>query len=248
MARLLRGIAWLACLLILFVVAAECASYVANFRAASRAKGLLRDVSAMKLGITTDEEVQRIVRRYGGNVGSRFGMERCESFAPRWVPYTVDVESKVLNSLGERDLLHGTALRHFGASMWRVSASFGIDDRGRLSCVEYQVRSEPVDSDFVRVSAIYSLPYSASDTTAYDVGFRDVHYVRNLSAAATTNASVEQQERIFDFDLDCLARIGGCRAVCEIMPSAWLDYYRTVRENSSAVPAGELNDPQCESL
>lgn len=244
MTRLLRGIAWLASLLILVVVAAECVSYAANLWAVENAKDLLRDVRGVKLGITTDEEVQRIVRRYGGNVGSRFGTERCESFAPRWKPYAVDVESKVLHSLGQRDLFLG----RFGATTWRVSASFGIDDQGRLSCVDYQVRSAPIRSDSVRVSAIYSRPYSASDTTAYDVGFRDVHYVRNLSAAATTNASAERQERIFDFDLDCLARIGGCSAVCEIMPSAWIDYQQKARENGWAVPTDEASDSRCRRL
>jgi hypothetical protein len=201
----------------------------------------------MKLGVTTGEETQRIVRRYGGDVGRQFGVERCEEFAPFWKPYDVDVESGLLNRIGARDLSRSVILRHFGASVWRVSASFGVDDRGRLTCVDYQVISIPAHAESAQLSAQYSLPYSSSDSTTYEVGYTDVHYVRRLSAVATTNGTAEEQRSIFDFDLDCLTRIGGCRTACEVMPSAWLEYQRRAREDGLPRSADQ-SDPRCRAL
>lgn len=230
MTKLWRGAIWLLVCLALVVATAECVSYVANYRAAAKAARLLRDVRALKIGVTTDEEVQRIVQRYGGDVGPRFVQDECDSVAPRWKQYAVEVQSKMLNRIGERDLLRGTSFRQFGASMWRVDASFGVDDRGRLSCVYFQLTSDPVHSESVWASAIL-VPYDASDTSPYGVGYRGVHYVQHLSAGATTNAPIEQQQRVFDFDLDCLTRIGGCRWVFEVMPSAWVDFQRKLQNS-----------------
>jgi len=227
----------------------EVSSYLINLRASRKAESLLRDVREMLVGTTTREEVNRIANRYGGGaVGHHNGSVPCESFIPRWEPYRIEIESTVLNRIGLLDRLHDTRFRIFGATQWKVYASFGIDEAGRLSCVEYSVYSDPLDRDSLRLRANESLPYSAADHDTYGVGGRNVHYVQLLVASVTTRATTEQRQRAFDLELRCLAHIGGCRAACEVMPSAWLDYQRQALQEGFALPRDELDDPRCKRL
>lgn len=227
---------------------AECASYLANYRAAVRAEKLLRDVRSMEPGQTTGEEVQHIVQQYGGDIGQRFWLLKCESVNPHWKSYAVHVQSSVLNRIGEYDLLHGTGFRQFGTTQWAVYASFGIDDSGRLSCVNFHLSSTPVHRDAVEVNASYSLPYSLSDALTYEAGYEGVHHVQSLGASATTNATRAQVRHLFNFQLECLTNIGGCSNACEVMPSVWLDYQREARVANRPLPREQLDDARCEKL
>jgi hypothetical protein len=248
MIRLLRaGMYLLLCVVVLAVVG-ECASYVANYRAAARAQSLLQDVRSLKLGSTTAAQVYTLVGQYGGNAGQRLGYEECQSDSPRWKTYSVDVQNKLLNRIGEHDLLHDTDFRQFGATQWRVDAYFGIDSQGRLSCVAFRLSSDPIHHSSLRLDAYSSQPYSAADRESYAVGYSDVHQVQSLWASATTNAAPEHMQHLFDFDLRCLTRIGGCRMACEVMPTAWLDYQRDARERNLPLPPGQFADPRCQRL
>jgi hypothetical protein len=216
--------------LVLLAAAGECASYVANYRAAAKARSLLKDVRSLQPGKTTSAQVQQIVRRYGAT-SNRFWILKCESANPHWKPYATTVQSTMLNWIGEYDLIHNSRrLRQFGATQWIVAVSFGIDEEGRLSCINFDVRSVPLHHDAVYASAYYSQPYSSSDTRTYDVSYTGVHYVQALRAGATTNATPEQVKRAFDFDPSCLTQIGGCQTACQVMPSAWLDFEREARQ------------------
>ena len=57
-----------------------------------------------------------------------------------------------------------------------------------------------------------------------------------------------EREHAFDFDLSCLTSFLGCRAVCKLMPSAWLDYQKEAREKGWPLMPDELNDPRCKKL
>jgi hypothetical protein len=246
-----RGVIWVLGCLALLAAAVESASYIANYRAAAEAVRLLRDVRTLEVGRTTGKQVQQLVRTYGGDVGQRFWPVECGSVSPQRRAYAVDIQSKLLNRIGEYDRLHDTGFRQFGATQWWVDASFGIDSRGYLSCIDVYFRSEPAHSESLHLDATYHLPYSPSDMMAYRVGYRGVHYVQSFGASATTNATPEQKRHAFDFDLSCLKRIGGCRLACRVMPLAWGDYEREARHQKAPLAPDqlrELNDPHCENL
>ncbi|MGB8837614.1 MAG: hypothetical protein WCC67_12760, partial [Candidatus Acidiferrales bacterium] len=75
---------------------------------------------------------------------------------------------------------------------------------------------------------------------------RNLHYFHDLSASVTTLGGPKDHQRAFDFDLSCLSRLGGCRGVCELMPSAWIDYQKKAQEKGLDLPADELADPYCQ--
>src|SRR5579872_7004501 len=144
--------------LVAFLAVVECVSYLENLRDYREAESLLHDVQSMKLDVTSESEVQDLVQRYGGNVGDRFMVGNgCEQFAPNWKSYSIDVQNNVLNRLGQRDLSHTMSIRHFGSSVWRVDAHFGLQG-GRLACLSYGVSSQPAHSDSLLLSAYYWLP------------------------------------------------------------------------------------------
>jgi hypothetical protein len=221
---------------------AECASYLTNFRAYAQAESLLRDVQAMRLDVTDDMDVQRIVQHYGGDVGTKAGEPSCRELEAGWKFYAADVQSGFLNYIGLQDRIHNTMFRQFGASIWRVDATFGVY-RQHLACVSYQVESDPARTQDAIATAYFSAPYALASDIPYQSGFRDLHNVKVLNSSGTAGSG--SQQRIFDVHIECLKRFGGCRAVCEIMPSAWHNYVNRARAEGDAIPEAEALDPRC---
>lgn len=248
MKRLARSLGWALLLILAFAVAAEATMYILNAQASRRAESLLKDVRTMKPAVTTGEEVELVVGRYGGDVGRRAGNNPCASIIPRWKPYAVVTRSEILDRVGLFDRLHGTAFRQFGASLWEVRAYFGVDGKDRLACVAYQIDSFPARSESARAAADYRLAYDASDSSKFGVAYNNIHSQDSLGVEATTSAKPSQRAGVFDFDLACLTRSGGCRVACELMPSAWIDYQKEARANGWPLPAEDASDPRCAKL
>jgi hypothetical protein len=215
--------------------------YLANLRAQREAERLLQEVRALKVNESTADDVKRIVARFGA-VESPFPgyCDKIDSVQ------AIEVSSVDLNRIGRKM----PAFRWFGNSAWQAQAHFAIG-HGRLCFIEYSISANPspplAGTFFVlNATANYYLPYSQFPDFSYGVGLRNLHYVHDLSAAVTSLGSDAEHQRSFDFDLSCLSRFGGCRSVCELMPSAWIDYQKEVQEKGLDVPADELADPRCQ--
>ena len=118
--RFVRGIA----ILSLVIIAAGCAEYVLNLRTKRKAEALLRDARTLEIGKSTEEDVQRIVARYGGEsglVGSGY-------YDPSAKPHSVYVANSGLNWLGRTSRL----LRPFGNRHWSVEVAFLMNPRTSL--------------------------------------------------------------------------------------------------------------------
>jgi hypothetical protein len=216
-------------------------AYTANYRAYRRATELLGDTRATTLGVTTDDEIVKIVHRYGDNSEDQ-SSQACQVLEPGWKSYSVQVESKTLNWIGESDLKRGTILRPFGAPVWRANVSMASKD-GRLACIVYSLVSEHVQPETIYTSATYSLPLLPNGKEdSYYVSFRDLHGGKTL--AAISNVS-EDHSKIFDIRLNCLRNWGGCGAVCQVMPSAWAAYKIQANQAGQALPGDEVNNPGC---
>ncbi len=46
-----------------------------------------------------------------------------------------------------------------------------------------------------------------------------------LDACVAPSATSNERLRGWRFDFTCLARVGGCQEICEVMPKAWRDFY-----------------------
>jgi hypothetical protein len=210
-------------------------------RAQHEAERLLQEVRALKIDKSTADDATRIVDEFGAVEKPFPGYcDKIDSVK------SIDVYSPSLNRIGRKM----PALRWFGNSAWEAQAHFAIS-QGRLCFIEYTISANPSPSlagtlFVLNSTATYGLPHSQNDDFSYGVGLRNLHYFHDLSAAVTTLGSAEDHRRTFDFDLSCLSRFGGCRGVCELMPSAWIDFQKDAREKQVDAPADELADPRCQ--
>ncbi|MFZ0233300.1 MAG: hypothetical protein WAL74_09245 [Candidatus Acidiferrales bacterium] len=223
-----------------FVVAALW-EYIANLRAQRDAERLLQQVRTLNLDESAAADVERIVGQFGAIDMPFPGY--CESVD--WVR-SIEVSSPSLNRIGRKI----PWLRWFGNPAWDAQAHFAIS-QGRLCFVEYSISANPspplLGTFFVLNSrADYHRPFLQTPEFSYGVGLRNLHYFHDLSASVTTLGGPKDHQRAFDFDLSCLSRLGGCRGVCELMPSAWIDYQKKAQEKGLDLPADELADPYCQ--
>jgi hypothetical protein len=226
---------------LLVIVIGEFTLYAANLRAANDAEGLLRDVANLQVGQSTQGDVEAIVRQYGGNAAGPSEQPSCERYDQR---RAVTVTSEISDWIGWR----APILRPFGDQRWRVDAYFATY-HDRLCYARYWLRAEPRDeSHALNVAVTLSENTPLEGQGAYDASFRDIHNVHDMQTIAMAGATTEERHRAFGLDLSCLTRIGGCREVCEVMPSAWLDYQRKARASGWVVRPDEANDPRCKQL
>jgi hypothetical protein len=66
-----------------------------------------------------------------------------------------------------------------------------------------------------------------------------------LVAIVTPQATGEERNSAFDFDLSCISTFRGCRAACEVMPSVWKEALRRSQNKEISLPQEELENPVC---
>lgn len=233
-----RGIA----ILSLVIIAAGCAEYVLNLRTKRKAEALLRDARTLEIGKSTEEDVQRIVARYGGESGL-VGSGYCD---PSAKPHSVYVANSGLNWLGRTSRL----LRPFGNRHWSVEVAF-LMNHERLCAVVYHVRAFRSDGVWeIAVRADYQERSESPVYTQppYQVSARIFKNFLDFTTSFTTDATEVQRQHALDFDLTCLTRWQGCRAPCELMRSAWLDYQENARKQGLEMRHDELDDSRCTKL
>jgi hypothetical protein len=55
-------------------------------------------------------------------------------------------------------------------------------------------------------------------------------YSHDFTAQVYPEGTQDHRQHACDFDLTCLAQFGGCRGICELMPSAWVDYQKEAQK------------------
>jgi hypothetical protein len=162
--------------------------------------------------------------------------------------YSIRIAPDYLNRVG----LTVPWLTRVGLKPWGAVALAGVK-QGTVCYEEYSIGTIGNYNQQLRGSVANTLSSNHSqpggDEVGYDVRFGVVRtYTYTLAVNITKRATEAEREHAFDFDLSCLTSFRGCRAVCELMPSAWLDYQREAHENGWTTPPEELNDPRCRNL
>jgi hypothetical protein len=122
--------------LMAFVVVAIGVEAIANFRTQKAAETLLREVQKLKVGESTEDDVNRIVAEHSAE--SRIGnFNLCGLGAQT---HRTVIGNRILNWLGYRSKI----LRPFGNRVWGVDADFVVD-KGKLCFVSFVLQtSDPV--------------------------------------------------------------------------------------------------------
>jgi hypothetical protein len=202
------------------------ALYVENLRDVLEARSLLKDIAALRVNQTTDDQISQLVKRYRGKeTGVSSG--DC-SLGER--TYWVSINDKVLNALGP----NMGRFRLFGNRVWFVDARFSTSE-GHLCRAEYRLFAWIRGIDLMELSVLELQPRDHSQGESYSVyGHvqRNIYYLRTEARDPTP----EERRRAFDFRLDCLARFGGCGNPCEIAPAAWTDAEKEAKSEGVPFP------------
>jgi hypothetical protein len=234
-----RAFAWLLTIM-LFVIAAGAGSiYLVNRHIRSTAGAILRDIQSLRIGESTSDDSGRIVRRYRGYVDD----EEYASACP---------DADVRYAIRVNDYLRGLALRWsllkrvgllptWGAtamillSKGRVCYLFySLEATSRNDVRELRARLNVTSPGALGIGEVFS--YHAQSSLV-----RGTYDTMEVWVTPDYATSLERQHA-FDFDLSCLSSFWGCRAACELMPSAWLDYEKEAREKGWALLPYEVKN------
>jgi hypothetical protein len=221
---------------LILIALGTCLVYVVNLRTERRAQALLNDARTLELGKSTEADVRRILTRYGESEGHASGF--CDPLHE--TSHMVDISNPYLNLMGGET----RALRPFGNRFWHVSVFF-VTSHGYVCAVLYRVQAalphgvREVAIDLRYIDANHAgEPYGVSNYI-----YKDLLWTR---ITVTPQATEEQRNHAFDFDLSCLTGHVGCQAGCEITPSAWIDYQSNAYASGTPIGPEELiEDHKC---
>jgi hypothetical protein len=200
----------LACISLALIV---CVTYLLTVRAERKATQLLNDCRGLKIGASTEDDVRRIVRDYGGESGG-YITGQCQNNTK--TSQSVAVASYTANLVGWKIPM----LRPFGNRLWIAEANFAFEN-GRLCFLAYYLRTYLSVDRYdltVSVSVLNGPAYTGVDP--YSVAVGPQRNKERFQMEVWTDATDEQRQHSLDIDLSCLLRLGGCRAGCELMPLA----------------------------
>jgi hypothetical protein len=249
--RLLWKILWITAA---FAGLALLSAYVANFYAHHKALELLAEVGTLEAGKTTVEDVQELVRRYGGeqfDAHTYIGYEGSDKKQVWPDPCLGEALSYAIYAspplILTRALQAFPVLQIFGLHPWFVSLNVHQKE-GRVTCYSQNVVFIRPDGQEVEASASLTLrnPQSLTEQKTYQPeSFVSRNYYHQTRVEVLPEASTAERVRGFKIDLSCTVSFRGCYFPCQIIPLGWLD---SVRDSQSygrdMLPEG-ADDPRC---
>jgi len=235
--RYLRIAGWLVFTVVVFMVLIEFTFYLTDVFAQRKAESLLQDVRNLRVGASTEDDVQMIVKRYGHETHQRFDFSGCEG--------TVELHDiRLANTPANWFGLRYPFVRLGGVRFWQVDA-FLATARDRVCHVGFRFQPLPRHgNEWLDVSATWPSGSRPAQEN-YGMSFLRIHDGRQLRVYVWNGASEEERRRAFEFNLSCITTWSGCNAVCEVMPLAWHDYEKKARAENKPIPADETDNPQC---
>ena len=158
----------------------------------------------------------------------------------------ITVTNNHLNRLGNKNRI----LRLFGNRFWSVEVVF-LSNEGRVCATLYflrALRSDGLSEISVKVYRQQEIPGPDSSLLPSRYSARVFKNCLDFETKITPSAPATQQQHSTDFVLSCLMRFSGCRAPCELLPSAWRDYQTEAEKEGLKPHTDELNDPRCGKL
>jgi hypothetical protein len=205
--------------LIVILLASEALVVGVELRNRARAKKLLEDVSTLRVGTSTIQDVQTFIGGYDqtGTVGPSSSCQTADSTS------SVRVSNDTLNEILRRPILRTI----FPSRPWGASAVFEFSN-GKVCDVSYNLDVlGDKDQDLrasIEIRGVRS-PDAVSDNGPYIVQYETSRgYLHILQVWITEQASEAQHSRAFDLNFDPIVNFADCRTAGDLNPSAWNDY------------------------
>jgi hypothetical protein len=238
-----------------------------NLGARHRAEALLSAIQHIKLGQSHDD-LQWLLKQYHATRSGPSSSTAASLFSPAQHPvpnpdaqkpntepqlqdtYLIDVFPRTVNKIAAFPVLW-----HLGVQPWAVEVRLDMEE-GRLHSLTYSAGFGTISSgarkELIAIARLRdhpsSVPY-ADYTVGYDIGPsfiapRATARFR-FGAVITSNATNDQRNSAFNFNLACFSTIRGCSALCETLPDVWKEGVQRSLRNEIALPADELENPIC---
>ena len=225
-----------------------------------RAERLLHDLRQLHVGKSTFEDARAVILAHGGGAEA----DERSGCSPAHCKFEVELRHDLpLIRLWGRflgNMSYQTTFRivhvfpSLGLQDWWTGAIVTVDG-GIVNDVWYHVG---VRSSGVCVSGCdWVLGRSIRDYKVLPAYLRErmgqrsysvTHLVittfgggEGIDSTLTPQATVEERKRAYDFDFDCLTRLGGCTSLCQFAPSAFADLVKETHH----LPELDKNDPHC---
>jgi hypothetical protein len=216
-----------------------------------RAERLLHDLRQLQVGKSTFEDARAVIVGHGGGVPpydhSGCSAAHC-TFVVGLTHYPLLTRLWGRYSSIEAEYYALRALPPLGLQDWESGADVRVDG-GIVTHIGYRV--------FVRGSGGWVLGYIAVEDRAAAKHLRDLmgqrpYYVHwfnittvgggeGIQSTLTPQANAEERNHAYDFNYDCLTRVGGCTSLCQIAPLAFADYVK----ETGRMPWLDEHDPHC---
>jgi hypothetical protein len=237
--------------IVAFTVVAVLAAQASARVSRRRAEQLLHDLRQLQVGKSTFEEARSMVMGHGGEV-SRFDHSGC---SPAHCTFDVTIHHYPLFVelwgwyLSEEAILR--VLRVFpllGLQDWEAGATVRVDGEV-VTQVNYSVLVRAgggwvlgrATDEFLEVPP-YLRPRMGQ--RSYFVNWVNITTPgggEGIQSTLTPEASDQERNRAYDFDFDCLTRLGGCSSLCQSAPVSFADLVK----ESNEMPWLDEHDPHC---
>lgn len=212
---------------------------VFGFAERFRSQSLWSRVQTLQVGRSTFAEVREFAQRHGGRavdfdnalvpLSGTCGPERCR-FAI-WIDHWDTDRIAYADECSRLQRLVLRPLNYWGLRPWKVGIELEVVD-DRLTGLSSAIQIRRPDGFWIMGSSEVRMTvpeYYEAGSSPYVVRWAHVTITGNgeaLFAIGTPQATREDLRRAFDLNWGCLTRIGGCRHLDELMPSAWRDFLR----------------------
>lgn len=229
-------------------------AFLTSFYSYHRAQQLLLAVQTLEPGKTTVEDIQKLVKHFGGAEYDARGYYTDENGnrKPLYDPcsgdgsttsYSINVNPPLALV---RAVMAFPALQKLGLHPWMVAVGIQHKD-GRVTCYSERIlfyrRDEHVIEGNAEVrkrnpqSLIEEEPYKADSFVAR-------HSIHQTRVDVLTEAPEGQRRRAFQMQLACVVSPRGCDFPCQILPLGWLDSVRDRQAHGRVLPEG-ADDSRC---
>jgi hypothetical protein len=204
-------------------------------RAVRKASALLRQLTDIRVGQTTSEELTQAVQGL-----ARYDRYPQSSICPDAdAIYSTSVDSSPVYKLADR--FH--SLQELGFHPWSAIATIWVA-RDKVCGFRYSF-SVTRSSDAKEISVSIEAHPSSIAASASFIPVIDSRRSLEFTTLLYPEANRLERYKAFDLDFKCAESVRGCSSPCTIIRSAWPDFELEVRRSASHSPAIAIDEFHC---
>jgi hypothetical protein len=232
---------------VLAATLAEIGMFIANVRTRRKAETLLFAIRQLRLGESTLSSTQKLRIDYGASINDNAAIT---GSAPEQL-YTITLSNGTLSAAS----FTFPRLWRLGLKPWAVRVELRYREE-KLVFLRYLVGTPVLTASGEPIELVAETSVRADRSLEQHRNYGVGYFMRpssiatkaselHFGAVLTPEATQDERDTAFDFDLSCLSTFRGCQAACEIMPSVWREAKRRNENKEISLPDELLENARC---